>query len=103
MSKIWRKEIKPCPLCGGNNLSVTSRKSYVNLWINVPNEFVNDSGRGILRIECRQCNLGVHIFDTDVGTNDYDVMMAECVDRWNRLYNKTVGAVELPFENEEKW
>ena len=69
---------KPCPFCGGTNLSITEKDSFDNL--------CEENGSSMISIGCKVCDTEIHLFS--VPNNNYWMGAGLIIAKWNTRYSE---------------
>lgn len=68
-----KKEVKPCPFCGGEELLITRKKDFIALYEN--------HGSATISIECPECT--ACMYEHDYNGKDYMKKVNRLLNKWN--------------------
>lgn len=69
---------KPCPFCGGTNITISDEKHYNNLCA--------ENGGSMLSIRCSVCDTEVHLYD--IPNNNYWMGVGMILAKWNSRHSE---------------
>lgn len=71
-------EFGTCPLCGkSSEIYLTPKQNYYLL--------KHKYGNAMVSVRCRECDLELDIFTTRAKSDNYDIMVGELKNKWERL------------------
>lgn len=68
-------KVKPCPICGGTNLTMTDQESYESL--------VAEHGSSLVYIDCQDCNIRMSFFGSESEDKSFKFMTGRLICKWN--------------------
>lgn len=69
-----KREVKPCPFCGNEELYITDKMDFINLYEN--------HGSATINIECTKCS--TMMYEHKYNGRDYRKKVNALLDKWNR-------------------
>ena len=67
------KELKPCPFCGGKDLTITPRSGFKRV--------LKEHGRATISMSCTKCH--IDMYEHSYNGNDFDTKAKILIEKWN--------------------